>query len=113
MSLLGWPLLALLGLSAVAYPVLTLLLWPRVRGSGPLRAATRLVMVAGCQVTAVLLVAVAVNDYGYFYGSWSELPGLGRPSTRLGPHTRSRPRLPDADASPDAHPCAPAATTAR
>src|SRR6476646_9337934 len=84
MSLLGWPLLALLAVSAVAYPVLTLALWPRVRGPGPLRAATRLAMVAGCQVTAVLLVAVAVNHYGYFYGSWSELPGLAGPGTRLG-----------------------------
>src|SRR5689334_24208667 len=91
MSLLGWPLLALLGLSAVAYPLLTVLLWPRVRGPGPLRAATRLAMVAGCQVTAVLLVAVAVNHYGYFYGSWSELPGLGRPSTRLGPAAGAAP----------------------
>ena len=85
MSLLGWPLLALLAVSTVAYPVLTLTLWPRVRGRGPLRAATRLAMVAGCQVTAVLLVAVAVNHYGYFYGSWSELPGLADPGTRLVP----------------------------
>src|SRR6476660_8200593 len=84
MSLLGWPLLALLAVSAVAYPVLTLTLWPRVRGSRSLRAATRLAMVAGCQVTAVLLVAVAVNHYGYFYGSWSELPGLPAQGTRPG-----------------------------
>ena len=84
MALLGWPLLVLLAVSAVAYPLLTLALWPRVRGSGPLRAATRLAMVAGCQVTAVLLVAVAVNHYGYFYGSWSELAGLAGPDTRLG-----------------------------
>src|SRR5689334_2520951 len=105
MSLLGWPLLALLGLSAVAYPVLTLLLWPRVRGSGPLRAATRLVMVAGCQVTAVLLVAVAVNDYGYFYGSWSELPGLATPGPaasgpQLGPVAGAAPAAVAATARP-------------
>src|SRR6478735_128153 len=92
MSLLGWPLLALLAVSAVGYPVLTLTLWPRVRGSRSLRAATRLAMVAGCQVTAVLLVAVAVNHYGYFYGSWSELPGLPDPgwSSRQQWATRGR-----------------------
>ena len=27
------------------------------------------------QVTAVLLVAALLNDYGYFYGSWAELLG--------------------------------------
>ena len=81
MSLLGLPLLVLLAVSAVAYPVLTLALWPRVRGSGALRATARLAMVGGCQVTAVLLVAVAVNHYGYFYGSWSELRGIAGSST--------------------------------
>ena len=50
-------------------------------------------MVGGCQVTAVLLVAVAVNHDGYFYGSWSELWGLGGSGTRtarrgLGPAGR-------------------------
>ena len=81
MSLLGLPLLVALAVSAVAYPVLTLALWPRIRGSGALRATARLAMVGGCQVTAVLLVAVAVNHYGYFYGSWSELWGIAGSST--------------------------------
>jgi enterochelin esterase-like enzyme len=81
LSLLGLPLLVLLAVSAVAYPVLTLALWPRIRGSGALRATARLAMVGGCQVTAVLLVAVAVNHYGYFYGSWSELWGIAGSST--------------------------------
>jgi enterochelin esterase-like enzyme len=102
MYLLGWPLLALLALSAVAYPVLTLALWPRVRGSGLLRAATRLAMVAGCQVTAVLLVAVAVNHYGYFYGSWSELPGLADAGTRLGHAAGAAPAVVEAPAAGDA-----------
>ena len=75
MPLLGWPLLALLGALAVGVPVATFWLWPRLRGPRPLRALVRLGMLAGCQVAAVLLVAAALNNYGYFYGSWSDLVG--------------------------------------
>jgi enterochelin esterase-like enzyme len=75
MPLLGWPLLVTLGLATVLATVLALVLWSRVRGPAPARVAQRLVLVVAGQLAAVLLVAAALNDYGYFYGSWSELLG--------------------------------------
>ncbi len=90
MSLLGWPLLVLLGLLMVALPVTTLVLWPRVRGPRPLRSGVRLSLVGASQVTAVLFVAAALNNYGYFYGSWSDLFGrsspVGQPSAAAPGH---------------------------
>lgn len=77
MPLLSRRLLVLLALAAVAAPVLALVLWGRVRGPGPVRVASRLGLVGLAQLTAVLLACVAVNDYGYFYASWSDLLGTG------------------------------------
>ena len=57
----------------------TLLVWSHARGPRPLRAVARLSLLAASQITAVLFVAAAVNDYGYFYGSWSELFGQRSP----------------------------------
>ena len=75
MDLLGRPLVILLAGLAVGLPVATYLLWSRVRGPRALRAASRVALLGLSQVTAVLLVAALLNDYGYFYGSWSELLG--------------------------------------
>jgi enterochelin esterase-like enzyme len=73
--LLGWQFETLTaGVVAVAV-AMTLLLWPRVHGPRMLKGAQRVAMVLGCQVAAVLLVGLAVNNYGYFYGSWSDLLG--------------------------------------
>jgi S-formylglutathione hydrolase FrmB len=40
-----------------------------------LRAGTRILLIVGCQLAAVMLVAAVVNDYGNFYATWSELAG--------------------------------------
>ena len=72
MSLLGRPLLVLLGLCTVAFPLSLLLLWSRLRHP-VLGRLGRLVLVVGSQLSAVLLVAALLNDYGYFFGSWSDL----------------------------------------
>jgi enterochelin esterase-like enzyme len=73
--LLGWQFETLLAGLMVLVMVITLVLWPRVLGPQVLRAAQRLGMVLVCQVTAVLVVAAALNNYGYFYGTWSDLFG--------------------------------------
>jgi hypothetical protein len=78
MSLLGWPLVVLLATVTTGAVVAALVLWTRVRGAPAVRLAQRLGLLLGTQVTALLLVAALVNDYGYFYGSWAEL--LGRDS---------------------------------
>jgi enterochelin esterase-like enzyme len=75
MSLIGLPLVLLLAVLAVATPVTTYLLWSRVRGGAAV--VVRAVLLLAVQVCAVLLVAVLVNDYGYFYTSWSEVLGNG------------------------------------
>jgi enterochelin esterase-like enzyme len=62
-------------LLAIAAPTATLLLWPRTRGVIALRAVQRLAMIALCQVTALALVAVLVNNYFFFYSSWADLFG--------------------------------------
>ena len=56
MSLLGWPLLVLLGVLAVALPVTTLCSGPGCRAP-PVRTGVRLSLVGVSQVTAVLFVA--------------------------------------------------------
>lgn len=75
MSLLGAPLLVLLAVFAVGLPALTVALWSRWRGPRPVRTLQRLVSIMLCQVGAVLLLAVGLNDWGYFYASWSDLLG--------------------------------------
>ncbi|MFC6983966.1 alpha/beta hydrolase [Streptomyces cirratus] len=57
--------------------LLPLLLWGRARGPVVVRVATRCLMVAFAQVTAVALVFVAVNRDMNFYASWGDLMGTG------------------------------------
>ncbi len=102
MPLLGWPLVVTLAIVAVVAVAGTLVLWGRVQGPSPARAAQRVAMLVACQVTAVLVVAAGINNYGYFYGSWSELLGQQSGSTPVvhgtgvvasGPTWRPRVRL--------------------
>ncbi len=89
MDLLGRPLVILLAGLALGLPAATYLLWSRVRGPRAVRAATRVVLLGLSQLTAVLLVAALLNDYGYFYGSWSELLGGSTNDGRV-VHARGR-----------------------
>jgi enterochelin esterase-like enzyme len=75
MALLGLPLLVTLAVFTVGIPVATYLLWSRVRGPRVAGVLQRGSLLALSQVAAILLVAVAMNDYGYFYTSWSDLLG--------------------------------------
>lgn len=75
MGLMSPSLLWLLGLLTVGLPLAAVALWRRIPGRPPWPALGRLSLVVASQVAAVMLVAAAVNDYGYFYGSWSELAG--------------------------------------
>ena len=79
MALTGTSLLVLLAVSTFAAPAGVWWLWPRVRGPRPVRAAQQVGGIVVAQVAAVLLVAVALNDYGQFYTSWSDLLGLTPP----------------------------------
>lgn len=75
MSLTGHAFLALCAVLAIGMPVSTLLLWPQVRGTRVVRGLQRLLLIGACQVTAVALIGVAVNNSFDFYSSWSDLLG--------------------------------------
>ncbi|MFB0618113.1 alpha/beta hydrolase [Streptomyces sp. AGS-58] len=77
MSLTGTPFLyTTLVLSVVAL-VLPLVLWSRMRGPRPLRAAARVLMLLFAQGTAVTLVFVLVNNQNNLYDNWADLLGTG------------------------------------
>jgi pimeloyl-ACP methyl ester carboxylesterase len=77
MDLTGAPLVVVLALLFVAAPAALLLLWSRLRGPSALRIAQRVGLVLVCQLSAVLLAAVVVNDQFELYSSWSDLTGGG------------------------------------
>lgn len=71
-SLTGRPLLVLLLVLFVLFTVAAISERPRLRVPRLLRRAVTVVL---SQLCAVLLVMVAVNDWGMFYGSWDDLFG--------------------------------------
>lgn len=78
-ALTGTSLLVLLAVLTFAAPAGVWLLWPRVPGPRVVRVVQQLAAIALAQVVAVMLIAVALNDYGQFYTSWSDLLGLTPP----------------------------------
>jgi enterochelin esterase-like enzyme len=75
MSLTGTPVLLLAVLTALLSPLLTAALWNRVRGTPATRLLQRLGLLFTCQVTAVVVAAVLVNNAFSLYDSWSDLVG--------------------------------------
>jgi S-formylglutathione hydrolase FrmB len=75
MELTGWPFAAVVVAAAATAPVAVLLLWGRLRGGAVLRVLQRVGLVAWCQLTAVLVTAVLVNNQFDLYESWDDLFG--------------------------------------
>ncbi|ORT59580.1 alpha/beta hydrolase-fold protein [Streptomyces sp. CB03238] len=75
MSLTGTPFLVTAVVLAVIAVLLPLALWSRVRGPALVRGAARLGMVAFAQLTAIVVVFVAVNNVNGLYDSWDDLLG--------------------------------------
>ena len=73
MSLIGTPTLVFTALVAAACPVLCVVLWNRVRGPRAVRGAARLGLLVAAQLAALAFAGLAVNDYGGFYDTWTEL----------------------------------------
>jgi hypothetical protein len=93
MPLLGAWLLAVLAVLAIGVPIAAVVVWSRVRGPKPVRIASRVALVVTAQLSAVLLAAVAVNDYAYFFVSWSDLFGGSAPANAgpiADPHVENR-----------------------
>ncbi|MEU9480476.1 alpha/beta hydrolase-fold protein [Streptomyces sp. NPDC048191] len=75
MSLTGTPLFHLLIAATIVCVAATIMFCSRVKGPRPLRWLVRLVMILLCQLTAICVVAVRINnDYG-LYASWNDLMG--------------------------------------
>lgn len=89
MSLSGSSLVVALAALTVGLPLLAVLLWPRLHGPRPLVLPARLLMVLAGQLAAVLLVGAVLNDYAYFFGSWSDLWASVRQG--IGTHYRTTP----------------------
>lgn len=75
MPLLGWPLVITLSVVTVLVIAATCVYWGKVRGPRPVRVGARAGMLVANQLIAVLLLGCLVNDWGYFYSSWSDLLG--------------------------------------
>lgn len=83
MGLTGGLFLGLVIGAVIVLPLVTILLWGRLRGPNPLRIAQRLVLIALCQGTAVLLAALMINNSFQLYTSWSDLFGDNGTSGRI------------------------------
>lgn len=75
MGLTGGYFLAAVVAAVIVLPMITVLLWNRLRGPGALRGAQRLGLIGLCQATAVLLAALMINNAYQLYTSWSDLFG--------------------------------------
>jgi hypothetical protein len=81
------PLLLILVLAVTI--ALPLLLVTRSRGTDGARARTmRGATIVVAQLTAIAVAALAVNDYAYFFGSWSEL--FGQAASTSAPHREAK-----------------------
>ena len=75
MELTGWPFATVVTVLALTAPAAVLSLWGRLRGGAVLRTVQRLGLVAWCQLSAVLVTAVLVNNQFDLYESWDDLFG--------------------------------------
>ncbi|MFJ7243818.1 alpha/beta hydrolase [Kitasatospora sp. NPDC098652] len=77
MELTGTPFFILTVILVPVSIAVALLFWGKVRGPQPVRTLSRIVMIMFCQVTAVLMVFVMVNNANLIYGNWDDLLGTG------------------------------------
>ncbi|WUK15042.1 esterase family protein [Kitasatospora sp. NBC_00374] len=77
MQLTGTPFLVVTIILVPISIAAALLLWGRVPGPRPVQILSRLVMILFCQVTAVTMVFVMVNNANLIYGNWDDLLGTG------------------------------------
>lgn len=85
-------LLFVIAIGAMAGAVL---LWSKVRGPRPLKVAARVGMIVLCQITAILVVMVMVNNQYGFYASWDDLLGNANSGGKATPTAMTTPVRPD------------------
>lgn len=69
--------------AVIALPLVTILLWSRLRGPRVVRHAQRLALIGLCQGVAVLLAALMINNSYQLYTSWSDLLGNNGPTGQI------------------------------
>ncbi|MEY9845103.1 alpha/beta hydrolase [Streptacidiphilus sp. MAP5-3] len=79
MSLTGTAFFYTLIIATLVAMAGTLVLWGRVRGPQWLRWVSRVAMIAACQLTAISVVAVWINNSNGLYTSWADLFGEQQP----------------------------------
>jgi enterochelin esterase-like enzyme len=75
LSLTGWPFMALAITMVLTAPLATFLLWPHIKGPWAARAMARLGLIIACQLSAILVAGLLVNNKFQLYGSWNDLLG--------------------------------------
>jgi enterochelin esterase-like enzyme len=75
MSLTGTAFFYVLIAATVLAMLATLFVWGAVRGPRPVRWLIRIVMIAICQLTAIAVVAVWINNSYGLYTDWNDLLG--------------------------------------
>jgi S-formylglutathione hydrolase FrmB len=68
-------LLAFVVLVAIGLGVATIWWWPRFAGAGARMLLSRIGLFAGAQLTLMMVLLLAVNNYFLFYASWADLLG--------------------------------------
>lgn len=100
MQLTGTPFLVLTIILVPVSIAVALLLWGRVRGPKPVQALSRVVMLLFCQIAAVMMVFVMVNNANLIYGSWDDLLGTGN-HVRAVPNVQAETGGPGGGATPN------------
>lgn len=83
MSLTGTVFQVVLAIVTGLAVLATLLLWARIPGPPPVRWLARLVLIGLCQLTAIAVVAVGINNSYGLYASWDDLLGTDKGARQI------------------------------
>lgn len=88
MTLTGKPVLVVAALAALALPIGCMWYWTKSSKIHRGRVGVRLSLFLSSQLSVVLVTGLALNDYGQFYSSWSDLAGTNSatPAARAAAH---------------------------
>ncbi|WP_406279936.1 alpha/beta hydrolase [Embleya sp. NBC_00896] len=77
MSLTGTPFYITTIVLAIAALIVAMVAWNHIPGPKPIKIFVRLFMLVTCQVTAILMVFVMVNNANSLYDTWDDFLGTG------------------------------------
>ncbi|MBM9507724.1 alpha/beta hydrolase [Actinacidiphila acididurans] len=95
MGLTGRWFAILLVAAAIGAVACAVLFWSRVRGPRAIRLAERVGLIFLCQITAIFVVMVLINNQYGFYASWDDLLGDANTGGKPTPTSTPTPAVPD------------------